>query len=129
MLRTTLTLGAALAAAAIVSAPVRAGTIENLERERAITLETLLSPNMTQAERFAKVAVSEARLVDLERMVLRDKALDGRNTAAVRKAFANYDLTFLVHAATEKNLTVTDQWLEQLGLTSQNIMMGNRRRR
>ena len=129
MLRTTLTLGAALAAAAIVSAPVRAGTIENLERERAITLETLLSPNMTQAERFAKVAVSEARLVDLERMVLRDKALDGRNTAAVRKAFANYDLTFLVHAATEKNLTVTDQWLEQLGLTSQNIMMANRRRR
>lgn len=129
MLRTTLTVGAVLAAAAIVSAPVRAGTIENLERERAITLETLLSPNMTPAERFAKVAVSEARLVDLERMVLRDKALDGRNTAAVRKAFANYDLTFLVHAATEKNLTVTDQWLEQLGLTSQNVMMANRRRR
>ena len=35
-------------------------------------------------------------------MVLRDDKLTGRNTPQVRRAFANYDLTFLVHASAEK---------------------------
>jgi hypothetical protein len=62
------------------------------------------------------------RLIDLERMVLRDDKLKGRNTPTVRRAFENYDLTFLLHAATEKNLTITDNWLAELGITTQNIM-------
>ena len=62
------------------------------------------------------------RLIDLERIVLRDNKLKGRNTPTVRRAFNNYDLTFLLHAATEKNLTLTDGWLSQLGITTQSLM-------
>ena len=109
--------------------PAVAGSVENLERERAITLETLLSPEMEVRERFAKMATSKSRLVDLERIVLRDKSLEGRNTLAVKKAFASYDLTFLVHAATERNLTLMDHWLQQLGVTSQSLTIATRRRR
>ena len=32
---------------------------------------------------------------------------------AVRTAFENYDLSFLVHASIEKNRTLIDHWLEQ----------------
>jgi hypothetical protein len=111
------------------ASPAAAGSVENLERERAIMLETMLKSDLTPQERHEKVRVSKRRLIDLERIVLRDKALTGRNSPAVNRAFANYDLTFLAHASTEKNLLVTDHWLEQLGLTSQNIMAAARRRR
>lgn len=122
---------ATLAVAALFAAAgaAQAGSIENLERERAIAIETLLSAEMTPAERQAKIAVSTSRLVDLERIVLRDTSLKGRATPAVKRAFDNYDLTFLVHAATEKDLTVMDHWLEQLGLTAQALTIAQRRRR
>ncbi len=120
---------AALAIAVGAAGAAQAGSIENLERERAITIETLLSPEMAPAERHAKIAVSKGRLVDLERIVLRDTSLAGRATPAVKKAFDSYDLTFLVHAATEKNLTVMDHWLEQLDLTAQSLTIAQRRRR
>lgn len=118
-----------VAAIAIATGPARAGSVENLERERAIALETLLAPEMAAAERSAKLAVAKSRLVDLERIVLRDKAIDGRASPAVKRAFANYDLTFLVHASTEKNLSMLDHWLEEMGLSSQNVMAASRRRR
>ncbi|MFT5487146.1 MAG: flagellar basal body-associated protein FliL, partial [Alphaproteobacteria bacterium] len=57
-----------------------AGTLENMERERAILLETVLSGDMNTAERESRIQVAKTRLVDLERMVLRDKKLIGRNT-------------------------------------------------
>jgi len=120
---------AALAIAVGVAGAAQAGSIENLERERAIAIETLLSPEMAPAERHAKIAVSKGRLVDLERIVLRDTSLAGRATPAVKKAFDSYDLTFLVHAATEKNMTVMDHWLEQLDLTAQSLTIAQRRRR
>ena len=123
---TTLTLAAALIVAA---GAAQAGSIENLERERAIAIETLLSSEMTPAERHAKISVSKGRLIDLERIVLRDTSLKGRATPAVKKIFDNYDLAFLVHAATENNLTVMDHWLEQLGLTAQSLTIAQRRRR
>ncbi|MCP5366843.1 MAG: hypothetical protein H6907_03245 [Hyphomicrobiales bacterium] len=119
------TLKTALVAAALVTAaalPARAGTIENLERERAILLETLLAADMVPQDRNTKVAVSKGRLIDLERMVIRDKSLAGRNTPHVRAAFESYDLTFLVHAATEKNLTLLDHWLEEVGVSTQSLM-------
>ena len=118
-----------VAALALTAGLAEAGSIENLERERAIAIETLLSPEMAPTERQAKIAVSKGRLVDLERIVLRDTSLKGRATPAVKKAFDNYDLTFLVHAATEKNLTVMDHWLEQLDLTAQSLTIAQRRRR
>ena len=84
---------------------------------------------MAPAERHAKIAVSKGRLVDLERIVLRDTSLAGRATPAVKRAFDSYDLTFLVHAATENNLTVMDHWLDQLDLTAQSLTIAQRRRR
>ena len=81
-----------LAALAVTAGAAQAGSIENLERERAIAIETLLSPEMAPAERHAKIAVSKGRLVDLERIVLRDTSLAGRATPAVKRAFDSYDL-------------------------------------
>ena len=53
---------------------------------------------------------------------MRDGSLKGRNTPAVRTAFQNYDLTFLVHASIEKNRTLIDHWLEQVGVTTNSLM-------
>jgi hypothetical protein len=102
--------------------PASAGVLENLERERASVLKSILDPELSPSERQKKIQGSKMRLIDLERMVLRDDKLKGRNTPTVRRAFENYDLTFLLHAATEKNLTITDNWLAELGITTQNIM-------
>lgn len=107
----------------------QAGSIENMERERAIMLQTMLDPNMSQEERHSKSTLSQKRLIDLERIVLRDKSLNGRNTPTVKRVFADYDTSFLVHAAAEKNLSVTDHWFEQLGLSTKSLMVSSRRRR
>ena len=114
---------------ASLSAPSFAGTVENLERERAIMVETMLSNEMTAEERFAKINLSKKRLIDLERIVLRDKSLTGRNTPAVRRAFANYDLTFMVHASVEKDRSLADHWLSQIGLSKQGVLSAEMRRR
>ena len=119
--RTTL-LVAAVATSLIASSAALAGTVENLERERAIAIETLLSPDMDPGERQGSLEIARTRLDDLERMVLRDDGLRGRNTPAVRAAFENYDLSFLVHASIEKNRSLIDHWLEQVGVTTNSLM-------
>ena len=120
---------AAIAMALAVATPAHAGTLENLERERAIYIDSMLDPATTPEERLVKTGVSKRRLVDLERMVLRDKSLSGRNTPTVRRAFENYDLTFLVHAATEKNVSAIDAWLTEIGITTQSLMSAKMGRR
>ena len=99
-----------------------AGTVENMERERAILIETLRSPDVAFEERANTLEISRHRLIDLERVVLRDESLKGRNTPTVRRAFSNYDLTFLVHASSEKQTSIIDTWLTQLGITTQTLM-------
>ena len=106
-----------------------AGTLENMERERAILLETILSGDMKPGERASRVQVARTRLVDLERMVLRDKKLVGRNTPAVRAAFDNYDLTFLVHASAEKSRSIADHWLGEIGVSTAALMNARMGRR
>jgi len=106
-----------------------AGTLENMERERAILLETLLSGDIGVAERQNRVNIARARLVDLERMVLRDKSLIDRNTPMVRAAFENYDLSFLVHASVEKNRGLADHWLSEIGVSTQTVMNARMGRR
>ncbi len=128
----TTCLGMACATVVLAGAtlgPAHAGSVENLERERAILIDTMLDPEATPAERHGKIETSKHRLVDLERMVLRDDSLVGRNTPTIKRAFANYDLTFLVHAAAEKDMSVLDNWLEQLGITTQSLMSARRARR
>ncbi len=118
----TLTLAVAVVASLAATGVARAGTLENLERERAIMIETLLDPSLTAVERQGKIALSKNRLVDLERMVIRDKSLAGKNTPVVKKAFENYDLTFLVHASVEKNHSLMDHWLSQVGVSTKSVM-------
>lgn len=128
----TLALAALIALSATMGTTIntaQAGNIENLERERAILLETFLAPDTAAKDRHAKASLSKRQLVDLERVVLRDKSLVGRNTPAVRRAFANYDLTFLAHASLEKDLTIFDHWLQQIGVSQQAVMGAARRRR
>jgi hypothetical protein len=116
------TISIAILSSNLAITPASAGVLENLERERASVLKSILDPELAPSERQKKIQGSKMRLIDLERMVLRDDKLKGRNTPTVRRAFENYDLTFLLHAATEKNLTITDNWLAELGITTQNIM-------
>jgi len=126
----SLTAAMAVTAAAISFAPsANAGTIENLERERAIAIETMLNPELKTDERHAKVEMFKRRLVDLERMALRDPSLKARNTRNVRRLFENYDLFFLLHASVETNLNVLDAWLEQIGVSTQTVMSATTRRR
>jgi len=124
-------IGLAVAAVlAIGAAPVaEAGSLGNMERERAILLETLLSGDLTPEERQSRVAISRARLVDLERIVLRDKSLIGRDTPMVRAAFENYDLTFLVHASVKKGRSPADHWLSEIGMSTQTVMNARQGRR
>jgi hypothetical protein len=122
-LKLILPIGAVIASTVIaVAAPARAGTLANMERERAQLIDAILDAGITPAARQARVEMAQRRLIDLERMVLRDDGLVARNTPHVQRAFANYDLTFLAHASAEKNLTVADVWLEQLGISTQSLL-------
>ena len=113
---------ASLVLAAGITAPTNAGSLENMERERALMLDSLLTSELTPEKRQAKIEMSRNRLIDLERLVLRDKSLVGKSTPAVRAAYENYDLTFLVHAATEHNRTLIDHWLSQVGVSTESLM-------
>ena len=121
-MRVTKSLLLASAVLALSSGIASADSLENLERERAILVEIMLNPELSPAERQQRIEAEKRRLVDLERMVLRDDALKGKNTPVVRKAFSNYDLTFLVHASVEKKVSLMDNWLEQVGVSTQTLM-------
>jgi hypothetical protein len=99
-----------------------AGTIENLERERSMVIDIFLDPDLEPGDRQARITDAMPRMVDLERMVLRDDSLKGRNTPTVRKAFNNYDLTFIMHASSEKGRTPLDVWLDQVGISTDSLM-------
>lgn len=123
---------AGLAAATLLiglAAPASAGTLENMERERAIMIETMLSGDIDNSQRQGRMEVARTRLVDLERMVLRDKSLLGKNQPLVRAAFDNYDLTFVVHASVEKNRSLADHWLSEIGMSTQAVMNARSGRR
>lgn len=99
-----------------------ADTLENLERERALTVQTLIDPALGPGERAGKLETATRRLTDLERMAIRDDSLTGDTSPVVRVAFKNYDLTFLVHGSVERNVTLIDQWMEQVGITTDSLM-------
>lgn len=112
-----------------LAAPASAGTLENMERERAIMIETMLSGDIDNNQRQGRMDIARTRLVDLERMVLRDKSLLGKNQPLVRAAFDNYDLTFVVHASVEKNRSLADHWLSEIGMSTQAVMNARSGRR
>ena len=113
----------------LAAGSAHAGNVENMERERAIMMTTLVDPDLTPEERAAKTETSMRRLVDLERLVLRDQTIDGKASPVITRAFKNYELTFIVHASSEKRMAVVDTWLEQVGITTQSLMAAQRKRR
>lgn len=124
-----ITLSVATIVLSLASANVGAGSLQNLERERAAMIETLLDSGIKNSERQRKIEISRSQLIDLERMVLRDQSLKGKNTRAIQMAFKNYDLTFLVHASIEKGKSVSDHWLGEVGLTTASLMNARMGRR
>ncbi len=114
-LLTTLLLGQSAQAANIHS-------VESLERERASLIDLIVDEQYDADSRRKHIKRYYRRLTDIERMVLRDERLVGNNDATVKRAFSNYDLTFLVHASAEAKRDITDHWLSQSGLSSATVM-------
>ncbi|MEQ8395350.1 hypothetical protein [Thalassobaculum sp.] len=113
--------GLSLVAATLLAGSAAAGPLENLERERAGLLAILLDPALDPDTRQVRAEPALRRLVDLERMVLRDTRSASEPDALARRAFADYDLTFLVHASVEQGLTPLELWLDRLGLSSSRL--------
>lgn len=107
-------------------------SLENLERERAALLQILTSQQLSVEQRYQKADSVVRRLVDIERMVLRDDRLansTNSNNVMVKRAFAHYELTFLIHAGAEAKKSPIVHWLTELNFTTANILTaraGNR---
>ncbi len=103
-------------------ATAHAGSIENMERERAVAIEQMLDPAMSAQQRWERMNFTKRRMADLERITLNDKSLQSSRKPSVLRAFKDYELSFLVHAATESQKPVMVHWLETMGLTTSDLM-------
>ena len=97
-------------------------SLENLERERAALLSAQLDSSLDLNQRQKKVQSIYRRLVDIERMVLRDDRVTSSNSQLAQNAFNKYELTFLVHSSAEKRLPPLSHWMSELHLTTENIL-------
>lgn len=97
-------------------------SLENLERERAALLNAQLDSSLDLAQRQQKVQNIYRRLVDIERMVLRDDRVTSSNSALAQNAFNKYELTFLVHSSAEKSQPALSHWLSEVHLTTNSIL-------
>lgn len=104
-------------------------TLSNLERERSSLVSVMTQEELSPIDRERRIALSQRRLMDMERMVIRDDRLLGSHDPMVKKAFDHYETTFLVHASAEANQHIVDFWLHQLSLDSQSILESRRGRR
>jgi hypothetical protein len=96
-------------------------TLENLERQRATLLDNLTTKQINAYQREQETKHLINRLVDLERMVLRDDRIAASNSIMAKNAFQNYDLTFLVHAGSESKKSPMAHWLYALKITDESI--------
>ncbi len=103
------------------SAPNSLFTLENLERQRAVLLNNLTTKQLNAYQREQETKHLIKRLVDLERMVLRDDRIAASNSIMAKKAFQNYELTFLVHAGSESKKSPMAHWLYSLKITDESI--------
>ena len=104
-MKITLIIAVVIAVASLLSTPAFANSLfslENLERERAALLSAQLDKSLDLAQRQQKVQNIYRRLVDIERMVLRDDRVTSSNSQLAQNAFDKYELTFLVHSSAEK---------------------------
>lgn len=120
---------ALLCAVLMVSLPTQANELrllENLERERAHLIELMLDVALDPDKRRTLIENKVRRLVDLERMVMRDKRLEGNTHINVQRAFKSYDLTFMAHASLEQKQSLVAHWVDQTGLSNDAIMTSGR---
>lgn len=82
----------------------------------------LLDADLNVDQRQEKIAFSKRRLADLERIALNDRTLKETRNPLVLKTFKNYEMSFLVHAATEAGRSMSTQWLEGIGLSTSDLM-------
>lgn len=97
-------------------------SLENLERERAALISAQLDSSLDLNQRQQKVQSIYRRLVDIERMVLRDDRVTSSDSSLAQNAFNQYELTFLVHSSAEKSLPPLSHWMSELQLTTDNIL-------
>lgn len=96
-------------------------TLENLERQRAVLLNNLTTIELNAYQREQQTNNLIKRLVDMERMVLRDDRIAASNSIMAKKAFQSYELTFLVHAGSESKKSPMAHWLHSLNITDESI--------
>lgn len=99
-----------------------AKTIENLERVRAKTLETMFDKTITIKQRIENIQKFKMKLLEMEKIVLNDNTLSKNPSNYTIKAFENFNSTFLVHSSLEKDKPITVNWLEEIGFTSENLL-------
>lgn len=103
-------------------ANANANSIDTLERERAKALNLVLDKNISIGDRKKNLHKSKMRLLDIERMTINSKDINKNPNYQTIKAFENFDLTFLVHTSLEKGKSLSITWLEEIGLTTENLM-------
>ena len=113
-------LASAIAGGTAVSA--KAGSLENLERERALAITALLDSTIDVEARWSKLNLSNARLADLEVIVINDKSLKSTYSPRVKHALSNYELTFLAHASAEDDKSIAAHWFERVGLSTDQLL-------
>ena len=113
-------LASAIAGGTAVSA--KAGSLENLERERALAITALLDSTIDVEARWSKLNLSNARLADLEVIVINDKSLKSTYSPRVKHALSNYELTFLAHASAESDKTIAAHWFERVGISTDQLL-------
>jgi hypothetical protein len=96
-------------------------SLKNLERERAALIATFLDNNLSLEQKHAKLMQQQRQLADVERMVLRDERLLSHQSNMVKRAFNDYETTFLVHAGAETELNAMNQWLLRVNVSNQSI--------
>ena len=121
-MKKTIVSALALVMAVSMSASATADSLENLERERALTIATMLDSTMDVEARWNKLNLSRVRLADLEVMVINDKSLKNNFSNRVKHALSNYELTFLAHASAEYNKSIAAHWFDIVGLNTDQIL-------
>lgn len=112
----------AFAIAGGTAVKAKAGSLENLERERAIAITALLDSTIDIEARWNKLNLSTARLADLEVIVINDKSLKSSYSPRVKHALSNYELTFLAHASAESDKTIAAHWFERVGVSTDQLL-------
>ena len=117
-----LTIILSLTIGSYANANANANSIDTLERERAKALNLVLDKNISIGDRKKNLQKSKMRLLDIERMTINSKDINKNPNYQTIKAFENFDLTFLVHTSLEKGKSLSITWLEEMGLTTVNLM-------